>query len=86
MEDDVYHILDELDHRGPARTHSQYPMLQPQFRPLPQPVSARDRYRAPRHHDEFVYDRVSDDELYGEESPFDSFGTLPTPAPADQER
>ncbi|KAF2786722.1 ATP-dependent DNA helicase MER3 [Melanomma pulvis-pyrius CBS 109.77] len=73
MEDDVYHLLDELDHRGPARTHSQYPMLQPQFRPLPQPVSARDRYRAPRHHNEPVYDRVSDDELYEEESPFDSF-------------
>jgi hypothetical protein len=76
MRDHFFHNPDGHERRNVPRTHSQYPILQLQFRPPEQSVPARDRYRVARHHHEPVYDRVEDEDEYGEEPPFDSFGAF----------
>ncbi|KAF2689961.1 ATP-dependent DNA helicase MER3 [Lentithecium fluviatile CBS 122367] len=72
MDEEAYNVLDRLDDRsGRLPSQQQYTRHQPQFKRPAQSMPPRDQYRAPRHEPRF--DRVEDDEQYGQDVPFDSF-------------
>ena len=73
MADSVFDAYDDYDQGNLVQDDRQYALTQPQFKRPPQPIPARDRYRAPRRLDD-VHDLPEEVKSYGQSLRLDSFG------------